>query len=151
MRCAISVTSGRKSPRRTGAAPPTRAPANGLCEQEAPENSLVEFSSHSTEYALVELGDAIGSATPREKGIVLEWAPFRIGQQVWQYGFLPGGEPKDLTLPFATIWRTTSTPAAKDRLHARKLSAGKATVPPATLKKVRRSQTEKLKNKFSPC
>jgi hypothetical protein len=84
-----------------------------LSEQEAPENSLVEFSSHSTDSALVELGDAIGKRYTREKGIVVEWAPFRIGQQVWRYG-LPAGRPKsDLTLPFASIWRTTSRPSAR--------------------------------------
>jgi hypothetical protein len=83
-----------------------------LSEQEAPENSLVEFSSHSTDSALLELGDVVGKRYTREKGIVVEWAPFRIGQQVWRYG-LPAGQPdEDLTLPFASIWRTTARPAA---------------------------------------
>ncbi len=84
-----------------------------LSEQETSETSLVEFSSHSTDLASVELGDVIGERYTRQKGIVVEWAPFRIGQQVWQYG-LPAGRPKeDLRLPFASIWRTTASPAAK--------------------------------------
>jgi hypothetical protein len=84
-----------------------------LSEQEAPENELIEFSSHSTDLAIVELGDALGKRYTEEKGIVVEWAPFRIGRQVWQYG-LPAGRPKqDLRLPFASIWRTTANPAAK--------------------------------------
>jgi hypothetical protein len=84
-----------------------------LSEQETSETSLVEFSSHSTDLASVELGDVIGERYTRQKGIVVEWAPFRIGQQVWQYG-LPAGRPKeDLSLPFASIWRTTASPAAK--------------------------------------
>ncbi|HXR29559.1 MAG TPA: hypothetical protein VN752_00285 [Solirubrobacterales bacterium] len=84
-----------------------------LAEQEAPESPLVEFSSHSTDLASVELGDVLGKRYTAVSGIVVEWAPFRIGQQVWQWG-LPRGRPKeDLTLPFASIWRTTTSPAAK--------------------------------------
>lgn len=112
LRCAINV-------RRTIVAktPTTRASyprsSEELSEQEAPENSLVEFSSHSTDLALVELGDVIDKRYTATKGIVVEWAPFRIGRQVWQYG-LPAGRPtEDLRLPFASIWRTTANPAAE--------------------------------------
>jgi len=98
-----------------------------LSEQEAPESSLVEFSSHSTEFALVELGDVVGKRYTREKGIVVEWAPFRIGRQAWQLG-LPAGQPKeDLILPFASIWRTTAKPAARIACTVEN-SVGKATV-----------------------
>jgi hypothetical protein len=98
-----------------------------LAEQEAPESSLVEFSSHSTDAALVEMSDVIGKRYTREKGIVVEWAPFRIGRQVWKYG-LPAGRPsEDLTLPFASIWRTTTSPAAQIACTIES-SAGSATV-----------------------
>jgi hypothetical protein len=98
-----------------------------LSEQGTPENSAVEFSSHSTDYALVEMSDLLGERYTREKGIVVEWAPYRIGQQVWKYG-LPAGQPKeDLVLPFATIWRTTATPAAAIACTVEN-SAGAATV-----------------------
>lgn len=113
LRCAIRV------PRRTIVAqtPNSRASyprsSEELIEQDAPENSLVEFNSHSTDLALVELGDALGSRFTGERGIVVEWAPFRIGQQAWQWG-LPSGRPSEpLRLPFASIWRTTTTPAAR--------------------------------------
>lgn len=127
LRCSIRV------PKRTIVAktPNSRAsyPSSSeeLSEQEAPENSLVEFSSHSTDLALVELGDVIGKRFTDVKGIVVEWAPYRIGQQVWQYG-LPAGRPKeDLRLPFASIWRTTASPAAKIACVVEN-SAGSATV-----------------------
>jgi len=98
-----------------------------LSEQGTPENSAVEFSSHSTDFALVEMSDLLGERYTREKGIVVEWAPYRIGQQVWKYG-LPAGRPKqDLVLPFATIWRTTATPAARIACTVEN-SAGAATV-----------------------
>ena len=84
-----------------------------LFEQDTPETSLVEFSSHSTELASVDVSDVFGKRYTTEKGIVVEWAPYEDGQQVWKLG-LPSGRPKeDLTLPFVSIWRTTATPAAR--------------------------------------
>jgi hypothetical protein len=98
-----------------------------LSEQGTPENSAVEFSSHSTDFALVEMSDLLDKRYTEEEGIVVEWAPYRIGQQVWKYG-LPAGQPKqDLVLPFATIWRTTASPAAQIACTVEN-SAGSATV-----------------------
>lgn len=83
-----------------------------LFEQDTPETSLVEFSSHSTELASVDVSDLFGKRYTTEKGIVVEWAPYQAGRQVWKLG-LPSGRPKeDLKLPFVSIWRTTATPAA---------------------------------------
>jgi hypothetical protein len=127
LRCSIQV------PRRTIVAKTRSSRASyprsseDLAKQEPPENSLVEFSSHSTDLALVELGDAIGNRYTEEPGIVVEWAPFRLGQQVWKFG-LPAGRPKrGLRLPFASIWRTTASPAAKIACTV-ETGAGKATV-----------------------
>ncbi|HEX5375238.1 MAG TPA: hypothetical protein VFW48_03685 [Solirubrobacterales bacterium] len=111
--CAISV------PKRTIVAktPNSRASyprsSEDLAEQEIHETSLVEFNSHSAELASVEIDDVISSRYTREPGIVVEWAPYRIGRQAWQLGF-PSGRPKEaLSLPFVSIWRTTVTPAAR--------------------------------------
>ena len=85
-----------------------------LSEQGTPgENSAIEFSSHSTDFALVEVGDVLGDRYTRRKGIVVEWAPYRIGRQVWRYGMPPGRPGEDLSLPMVSIWRTTSTPGAR--------------------------------------
>jgi hypothetical protein len=127
LRCSIRV------PKRTIVAktPNSRASyprsSEELSKQDTSETSLVEFSSHSTDLASVEMGDIIGERYTRQRGIVVEWAPFRIGQQVWRYG-LPAGRPaEDLTFPFASIWRTTATPAAKVACTVEN-SAGSATV-----------------------
>ncbi len=127
LRCAVQV------PRQAIAAqtPESRASyphsSVNLIEQDVSENSTVEFSSHSTDLASVELDDAIGNAYTDLPGIVVEWAPFRIGRQVWHWG-LPGGRPKDpLRLPFASIWRTTVTPAAAIACTI-ETAAGEATV-----------------------
>jgi hypothetical protein len=98
-----------------------------LAEQEASEKALVEFNSRSTDLAVLEMGDAIGKRYTEEKGIVVEWAPYKVGQQVWQWGFPPGRPAKPLVLPFASIWRTTATPAAKIACTIA-TSAGSATV-----------------------
>ena len=126
LRCSIQV------PQRTIVAktPKSRASYPRSSEELANrplENSLVEFSSHSAELALVEMNDVLGKGYTREKGIVVEWAPFQIGQQVWKFG-LPAGRPQeDLTLPIASIWRTTSKPAAHIACTVEN-SAGTATV-----------------------
>jgi hypothetical protein len=127
LRCSIRV-SKRTIPAKT---PKSRASyprsSEELSEQETSETAAVEFSSHSTDLAAVEMADIIGKRYTGEKGIVVEWAPFRIGQQVWKYG-LPAGRPKeDLTLPFASIWRTTAKPAAHIACTVEN-SAGTATV-----------------------
>ncbi|HWA53617.1 MAG TPA: hypothetical protein VG816_05535 [Solirubrobacterales bacterium] len=127
LRCAIVVpkrTIPAKTPKSRASYPRS---SEELSEQETSETSAVEFSSHSTELASVEMGDIIGKRYTSEKGIVVEWAPYRIGQQVWKYG-LPAGKPQeDLTLPFASIWRTTSNPAAKISCTVEN-AAGSATV-----------------------
>ena len=125
--CVISV------PKRTIVAktPNSRASyprsSEDLAEQEVHDTSLVEFSSHSAELASVEIGDVVSSRYTREPGIVVEWAPYRIGRQAWQLGF-PGGQPEEaLKLPFVSIWRTTVTPAARISCTI-ETAAGSATV-----------------------
>jgi hypothetical protein len=98
-----------------------------LFEQDTPETSLVEFSSHSTDLASVDVSDVFGKRYTTEKGIVVEWPPYRAGQQVWKLG-LPSGRPKqDLNLPFVSIWRTTGKPAAHMSCTV-ETAAGSATV-----------------------
>lgn len=83
-----------------------------LVKQEVPDRVLVEFSSHSTDLASIELGDAFDRFTD-ERGVTASWAAFRVGRQGWIWG-LPAGRPtKPLRLGFASIWRTTATPAAR--------------------------------------
>ncbi len=101
--------------------------SENLAEQPVSETSLVEYSSHSTDLASVEIGDVLGDRYTREDGIVVEWAPFRIGRQVWKLG-MPAGRPGEaLNLPFVSIWRTTTTPAAKVTCGV-ETAAGLATV-----------------------
>jgi len=101
--------------------------SENLADQEIHDTSLIEFSSHSTDLASVEIGDVLGSRYTREPGIVVEWPPFRIGRQVWQLGLPPGRPREPLRLPFISIWRTTTTPAARISCTI-ETAAGTATV-----------------------
>jgi hypothetical protein len=127
LRCSVRV------PSRTIVAQTSKSRASyprsseDLFEQDTPETSLVEFSSHSTDLASVEVSDVFGRRYTEERGIVVEWGPYRIGQQVWQLG-LPNGRPKQaLELPFVSIWRTTVTPKARMACTI-ETAAGSATV-----------------------
>lgn len=97
-----------------------------LVKQEVPERVLVEFASHSADLATVELGDAFGAFVD-ERGVTESWADFRVGRQEWIWG-LPSGRPgKPLRLGFASIWRTTATPAVQIACTVA-TAAGSATV-----------------------
>jgi hypothetical protein len=126
VRCTIRVprqTIVAKTPNSRASYPHS---SDELIRQEVPERALVEFNARSTDLAWLELEDAIGDRFTDERGIVVEWPPFRVGQQVWQWG-LPNGRPAEtLRLPFASIWRTTTTPAARIACTV-ETGAGKAT------------------------
>lgn len=99
--------------------------STGLYNQEVPEVILLDFSSHDTELAVLEL-DGLPAHFSTEKGVKLEWPKYQPGVEHLEY-FLPAGKPKqDLILPFETVWRTTSPAGAKVACTLT-TSAGKAT------------------------
>jgi hypothetical protein len=100
--------------------------SDDLIDQPAYEVSLVEFASHGTGLAVVEIED-LPDSFATEQGIKLEWPTYKDGFERWRY-FLPSGQPStDLLLPFTAIWRATEVPHFE---IACKLttSAGEATV-----------------------
>jgi hypothetical protein len=102
----------------------------GLYNQEVPEVILLDFSSHGSELAVLEL-DGMPRRFTTEKGVKLEWPKYEVGTEHLEY-FLPAGKPKQpLELPFETVWRATAIPAAKVACTLT-TSAGKATVHTAT-------------------
>jgi hypothetical protein len=83
--------------------------SDDLVDQPAYEVSLVEFASHGTGLAVVEIED-LPDKYATEEGIKLEWPTYTTGRERWRY-FLPPGQPsKDLVLPFTAIWRATQIP-----------------------------------------
>jgi hypothetical protein len=127
LRCAVHVPHGAEAAKTTKSRAAYPRSSVDLAKQDVSETSLVEFSSHSAELASVEVADVLGKRYTDEPGIVVEWAPYQVGKQVWQLG-LPAGRPKaPLRLPFASIWRTTVTPAARMACTI-ETAAGSATV-----------------------
>ena len=112
--CTIRVnqrTIATKTPK-SRASFPRSSSGEDVAKQDVPEQVQVEFNSHGTEIATVELNDAFTRYTTGP-GIVVSWPPYRVGLQEWQWG-LPDGRPKDpLELGFASIWRTTVPPSAR--------------------------------------
>jgi hypothetical protein len=88
-----------------------RSSEAGIFNQEVPETVLMDFSSHSSELAVLEVLDRPLRFTT-EKGVKLEWPEYRVGEERLEYSIT--GKPKqDLELPFFTIWKSKKvTPAA---------------------------------------
>jgi hypothetical protein len=87
-----------------------RSSEEGIYNQEVPETVLMDFSSHSSELATLEVLDRPQRFTT-EQGVKLEWPEYEVGTENLKY-FIAGKPKKDLELPFFTVWRTTKVPAA---------------------------------------
>jgi hypothetical protein len=95
-------------------------------EQDVPEVVLVDFASHGTGLAVVDVED-LEEPFATEKGVKLEWPEYHEGFERWEY-FLPSGTPKqDLVLPFYSVWRATKPPQVSIACTL-ETSAGDATV-----------------------
>jgi hypothetical protein len=102
-----------------------RSSEEGIYNQEVPETVLMDFSSHSSELATLEVLDRPQRFTT-EQGVKLEWPEYEVGTEHLKY-FISGKPKKDLELPFFTIWRTTKVPAAGFSCTL-ETSAGRSTV-----------------------
>lgn len=113
IRCGIKVPQGTE----VAQTPDLRASyprsSEELADQETPKVVLVKFASHGDELAVVEFEELFPRGFATEKGIKVEWPNYRIGEERWDW-FLPPGRPREtLELPFASVWRTRTVPAAK--------------------------------------
>src|SRR4051812_33504305 len=87
-------------------------PSEDLRTQTVPPLSVVRFNAKGTDVVGVEVEDAFDEFT-NSAGVKVEWAPYRKGQQTWEWVIEPGRRNEAVTLSFATLWRTTGEPAAK--------------------------------------
>jgi hypothetical protein len=87
-----------------------RSSEAGIFSQDVPETLLIDFSARGGEFVVLEPRVPRGFTT--ERGVKLEWPKYEVGTEHLKY-FIAGGKPKqDLLLPFYTVWKTTSPPAA---------------------------------------
>jgi hypothetical protein len=98
--------------------------SEGIYSQEVPETVLVNFSSHSSELAVLEVGDYAKRFT-NEQGVKVEWPEYEEGTEHLEY-FIAGKPKTELELPFFAIWRSTVVPKLTTSCTV-ETSAGKAT------------------------
>jgi len=104
-----------------------RSSESGIYSQGVPERLVMDFSARGGENVIVEAEDLRIRGFTTEKGVKLEWTEYEEGVEGLKY-FIAGGKPtQDLDLPFFTIWKTTSLPAATVSCTVT-TSAGKSTV-----------------------
>ena len=111
--CTVKAPGGTEITRSGGGLRATypRSSEAGIYNQEVPETVLMDFSSKSSELAVLEFPDRPPRFTS-ERGVKVEWPEYKTGEERIEYA-VAGKPKKELELPFATIWRTSEVPAAK--------------------------------------
>jgi hypothetical protein len=86
-----------------------RSSESGISGQDVPETLLIDFSARGGELVVLEAPRFKAFTT--EPGVKLEWPEYEVSVEHLKY-FLTGKPKHDLLLPFYTVWKTTSPPAA---------------------------------------
>lgn len=102
-----------------------RSSEAGIYGQEVPEVILLDFSSHGSELAVLEVLEEPTRFT-NAQGVKLEWPAYEVGTENLKY-FLTDKPEKVFKLPFFTVWKSTSVPKASVSCTL-ETNAGKATV-----------------------
>jgi hypothetical protein len=110
--CAVTAGHGTEIAQSSGGLRATypRSSEDGIYGQEVPETVLMDFSSHSSELASLEVPDRPRRFTT-EPGVKVGWPEYKLGTERIKY-YIAGKPKDDLELPFFTVWKTTGTPAA---------------------------------------
>ncbi len=125
--CSIQAPSRTEVAQTPGSRASYPRSSEDLYAQEVPEVVLAEFSSHSAALAVLEFEDLFNDGFSSERGLKVEWPPYQVGKERWEW-FLPPGRPTvELVLPFGSVWKTTAIPAARIACTLT-TSAGEATV-----------------------
>jgi outer membrane lipoprotein SlyB len=102
-----------------------RSSEDGIYGQEVPEVVLLDFSSHGTELAVLEVLEEPARFTTAQ-GVKLEWPAYEPRTEHLKY-FLTDKPESTFELPFFTVWKSTAVPKAQTSCTL-ETSAGKATV-----------------------
>jgi hypothetical protein len=102
-----------------------RSSEAGIYGQGMPETLLLDFSSHGSELAVLEVLEEPSRFT-NAKGVKLEWPEYEEGTENLNY-YLTDKPESAFQLPFFTVWKSTSVPKAQIACTL-ETSAGEATV-----------------------
>lgn len=87
-------------------------PSEDLQAQAVPETAVIRFNAKGTDLVGVDVEDAFDEFTNAAEAKV-EWAPYRQGQQTWDWVLGPARRSEPVFLAFATMWRTTAKPGGE--------------------------------------
>jgi hypothetical protein len=110
--CSVTTHHGTEVAQSSGGLRATypRSSEDGIYNQLVPETLLIDFSSHSSELALLEVPNRPPRFTS-ERGVKVEWPEYKAGTERIKY-FIVGKPQQELALPFFTVWKTQAVPAA---------------------------------------
>jgi hypothetical protein len=77
-----------------------------------PEISVIRFNAKGTDLVGVEVEDAFEEFTNADS-VKVEWAPYRQGEQTWDWVLEPAERTDPVRLAFMTMWRTTERAGAR--------------------------------------
>jgi hypothetical protein len=106
--CTTEVPDGVIIARTPGRRASFPQPSEQLGAQDVPEIVILRFNAKGSDVNGVELNDAFETYT-NTPHVLVEWSAYRQGRHTWEYVF-EGGAPKPVTVTFASMWRTTTTP-----------------------------------------
>ena len=97
--CTLRAPAGTEIAQSSGGLRATypRSSEDGIYNQEVPETVLIDFSSHSSELAVLEVLDRPKRFTT-ERGVKLEWPEYQVGKERLKY-FIAGKPRQDLSCP----------------------------------------------------
>jgi hypothetical protein len=85
-------------------------PSEDLARQDVPEIVILRFNAKGSDTNGVELTDAFENYTDAGDALV-EWSTYRQGRHTWEYVLRGGEADGPMRVSFASMWRTTTTPA----------------------------------------
>jgi hypothetical protein len=112
VRCKVRVPRRSVLARTPGKRAAYPLPSEDLQSQSVPEIAVIRFNAKGTDLVGVEVEDAFDEFTGAE-GVKVEWAPYRQGEQTWEWVLGPAAASEPVTLNFMTMWRTTGTPGGQ--------------------------------------
>lgn len=111
-RCKVSVPRRSVLARTPGKRAAYPLPSEDLRTQTVPELSVIRFNAKGTDIVGVEVSDAFDQFTDAAD-VLVEWAPYRQGEQTWDWSLPAAQRDEPEGLSFATMWRTTEGPGAE--------------------------------------
>jgi hypothetical protein len=105
-RCTVRVPPRSVLARTPGKRAAYPLPSEDLRSQAVPELSVIRFNAKGSDLVGVEVEDAFDQFTNGDP-VKVDWAPYREGEQTWEWVLDPADRSEPVRLAFMTMWRTT--------------------------------------------